>query len=368
MMEASSSPHIYILIQLLLQATYFAAIILFCLEDYSSSTLAAADAQQDQTELQNLNYLEKVHPYHTLFQDGFPSVVYDDNQSPSGIVCLIEKCWSTVWKEVFLKGALNLTNAADITERVHFYTMQDIKPPLKVPSNAELDRMDRFIIVRNPYARLLSGWLDKRVVWREEVKFWPPPYSPLLREANTPPSPVEFAEFVHALVSTPPESVNSHFRPISNHCWLSQGFTFDFVLKVELLDEWYEMFISRLNLFRTVLSGWEGAGSTSQECHYVPSHRNGCKSLFTSFSTTGSNVFNIVHHEGSTSRTTEKLEITKDSVSGRPIHHSELLLKMFYDEETVKLVNKYFEIDFKKFHYPLWDHSNTKTNQSYSLV
>lgn len=34
-------------------------------------------------------------------------------------------------------------------------------------------------------------------------------------------------------------TVNAHFKPLSQHCGLQNGMTYDFYLKTEELDDWY---------------------------------------------------------------------------------------------------------------------------------
>jgi len=270
-----------------------------------------------------------------------------------------------MWKEVFVKSVGNFESVQEIN-KVHTFGNSDLKTPLKIPTDKELDTMKRFMIVRNPYARLLSGWLAKRNQWRNNSEVWPKPYTPhnFIRRASS----EEFAEFVRALVSTPPEMVNGHFSPIVlSHCFVNEGFSYDFILKLELMDEWYEMFISSLNLYKTVASGWkQDSGNTttiSEDCLFVPHYRTGCENLFAS---------GFVHRWKGVSEIQQSCAFhkqeqgrKKDTLSGQHFTHSETRLSEFYNnKETVMLVSKYFALDFQKLHYPVWDWNEN----SYCLV
>ena len=83
--------------------------------------------------------------------------------------------------------------------------------PFEIPSRAEWATLSRgngtrrFMIVRGPHARLLSGYLDKVVHWPEPTK-WPTGFA----EADG------FGGFVRAAAADP--RLNSHFELQSRQC------------------------------------------------------------------------------------------------------------------------------------------------------
>ena len=64
--------------------------------------------------------------------------------------------------------------------------------------------MHMFAIVRNPYARVLSAWLDKKDFASFHL-------------------PQTFAGFVEYLVHTPNDRLNEHFAPLTSFCGISEG-------------------------------------------------------------------------------------------------------------------------------------------------
>eukprot|EP01024_Parvocaulis_polyphysoides_P066352 TRINITY_DN778_c1_g1_i4.p3 TRINITY_DN778_c1_g1~~TRINITY_DN778_c1_g1_i4.p3 ORF type:complete len:101 (-),score=7.63 TRINITY_DN778_c1_g1_i4:64-366(-) len=52
--------------------------------------------------------------------------------------------------------------------------------------------------------------------------------------------------------------VDPHFAWQTSFCGMQQGFGFDYVLKSELIAEWYPTIIKLLNLSNVVSSGWPG--------------------------------------------------------------------------------------------------------------
>jgi hypothetical protein len=113
----------------------------------------------------------------------------------------------------------------------------------------------RFMWVRNPYSRLLSGFLDKAVNapewWQIRFRIWEfgGPYGD---------SPDEFLRFVKTMLKMHSEGkhIDPHFSPQVEHCGLPQGMRYDFYLKVEEMEEWYADLIHILGMEKTVSSGW----------------------------------------------------------------------------------------------------------------
>ena len=114
----------------------------------------------------------------------------------------------------------------------------------------------RFIWLRNPYSRLLSGFLDKGVggsgnynVHKLNMDNYGAPFEP---------TPSEFLRFVKALLSMRADGahINKHFSPQAEQCGLQHGMQYDFHLKVEDIHVWYPDLIALFGLEDTVSSGW----------------------------------------------------------------------------------------------------------------
>ena len=145
----------------------------------------------------------------------------------------------------------------------------------QMPDDEDLmmTRLVRLIIVRNPYERMLSVYLDKLRDRKRELQLLPRS----LDENSS------FADFLNAVVSERPGRPHSvtgavigaeHYGPITtwwqlpcapaDACWL--GFHNDTrVLKLELMDAWYADVIGTL--------GWEASASDTGwqgDCFYRP--------------------------------------------------------------------------------------------------
>jgi hypothetical protein len=112
--------------------------------------------------------------------------------------------------------------------------------------------------LRNPYSRLLSGFLDKGV---QEFTF----VNMAGYEYPFEPTPDGFKLFLESLLDMRRKGlpINPHFKPQSELCGIPFGMQYDFYLKVEDIHLWYPDLISLLGLRDTVYSGW-GYASNSQ--------------------------------------------------------------------------------------------------------
>eukprot|EP00193_Tetraselmis_chui_P012482 CAMPEP_0177784172 /NCGR_PEP_ID=MMETSP0491_2-20121128/19534_1 /TAXON_ID=63592 /ORGANISM="Tetraselmis chuii, Strain PLY429" /LENGTH=280 /DNA_ID=CAMNT_0019304871 /DNA_START=293 /DNA_END=1135 /DNA_ORIENTATION=- len=127
----------------------------------------------------------------------------------------------------------------------------------------------RFMFVRNPYVRLLSGFLDKALAEYNKggvkVKIRSIPF---LKALGGPfeDSPSGFLAFTRACLAQHRRgrSVNAHWEAQSRaSCGVRQGMQYDFYLKVEDIDIWYIDFMS--------LTGLQNAAQAMQPCfHSLP--------------------------------------------------------------------------------------------------
>ena len=113
----------------------------------------------------------------------------------------------------------------------------------------------RFMWLRNPYSRLLSGFLDKGVGGNVNEN-----YNIRMDNYGAPfePTPGEFLRFIKALLSMRADGahIDEHFRPQAEQCGLQHGMQYDFHLKVEDIHVWYPDLIALFGLEDTVSSGW----------------------------------------------------------------------------------------------------------------
>lgn len=129
-----------------------------------------------------------------------------------------------------------------------FEAVHEIISANKSDQIEELCNAYSFMVIRNPWDRLASGYVDK-VLTAEVFK--------------TPPS---FNKFMHMLVAVKdPGSINQHFRPASQLCQTTgeNAMHFDEAIKIEgnLRNHLQEIFINKLGLPKTqvvkVLDTWD---------------------------------------------------------------------------------------------------------------
>ena len=113
----------------------------------------------------------------------------------------------------------------------------------------------RFMWVRNPYARLLSGFLDKAVSTRA------PHFIRMINNEYGGPynsTPAEFGRFVERIIAMRAQNIpiDAHFSPLTEHCGINKGMRYNFYLKVEEADVWYVDLVSFLGLDEAASSGW----------------------------------------------------------------------------------------------------------------
>ena len=117
----------------------------------------------------------------------------------------------------------------------------------------------RFMVVRNPYSRLLSGYLDKCILQGNLC-----PVDVSLARKN----PVSgFAQLVAHIRSG--ANLNSHFTLLTQHCGIQDGY--DYYLPTEQMDLWYSPFSNLTGLTQALRFGWNMTThwwSGKSECFY----------------------------------------------------------------------------------------------------
>ncbi len=118
-------------------------------------------------------------------------------------------------------------------------------------------------MVRNPYSRLLSAYMDKCILEQSIC-----PINPKVA-AND--SIRGFAALV-AMATQPKKQLNDHFRLlIHSHCAVRSGY--DYYLPIEQMQYWYGPFFDALGINTVVRRGWNLTTHWwrhSEECFYRP--------------------------------------------------------------------------------------------------
>ena len=183
-------------------------------------------------------------PGHACLRDGWP-IAYRGT-----VLCLLPKVASTSFKLALLKsaGVAGYPNAEGrFDHQPHGERLPDSVSGLDAAGWARLAASGpAYMIVRNPFTRLLSGFLDKVEGSDPAPRHWPSGFT----------GAGGFGAFVRAVVAEPAASLDKHFALQSAQCGLDAGMRYE-VLRLEEEDAWYAALACRLQLQHAVASGWE---------------------------------------------------------------------------------------------------------------
>lgn len=295
--------------------------------------------------------------YTNNILDGYPFLYRNPRTGRRAIICFCEKVGSTMWKAVILR-ALD-PNYFRLMKQNDFGPHQADKN-LRLPHFKEFysaindTSVPRFLLVRNPYTRALSGYLDKVASAPLNVSC---PYSAGFNRS------LGFEEFTTYLRTTynTRGRVNDHFMPITSKCYHRGGMSFDFNLKVEHMAHWYEPFVRYLSLQSEVSSGWNFSSAwhrSNESCFYSAPGKT-CDQMFSSSNSVGYSAASSSPGGGS------PVAASEDPVSaalrrGRSTHdqHAEAKLQQYYSPHSATEISKFAHLDFSRFRYPLWDGVN----------
>jgi hypothetical protein len=294
--------------------------------------------------LANLSHLEGLGLSHNHLQrkldDGL-RVIHSDSMDKSSpfvyrtsltgipsIICLTPKSGSTTLKLALAKG-LNIPRYPD-SDGV-FRIVGDIKLPYNI-STAEWTSIlhncsmsepfcpnaKRYMIVRHPASRLLSGYLDQ-VIAKKLSHRWPPGFK----------VSSGFSGFVQAVVKA--RQLDTHFRLQSKQCGIAQGMRYQY-LRLEEYDEWYREFVCSLSIEKAVRTGWEHVKSKpgiSSSCFHEM-RESGCEV----------NCSEALHKPRVVHRRLEAIPTDANSK-----------LADYYTKELADLVNSWAMADLQEFGY-----------------
>lgn len=185
------------------------------------------------------------------------------NEKYNFIYCPIGKIASSSLKRVVVQLS-DLENKAEILSLpkgyIHRYVEQTLTLNYKYSYQEAMellagDRYFKFVIVRNPWERLASGYLNKFVCRRNLQKtiFAPPPYIKTVIDRvyenkglkSDYQKSISFKEFVNYIYLTEDEKLDGHWRPQYLHLGKTK---FDFIGKLENLNADFEYLKKKLNL------------------------------------------------------------------------------------------------------------------------
>ena len=120
----------------------------------------------------------------------------------------------------------------------------------------------RMVFVRNPYTRLLKGFLARAA--RPPSKLW----AKVVRRHGGPyrASPQEFTRFIRNLLAMRGNGrrINKQFAPVTEQCGIGLGMEYDLHLRLEQMEDWYPDLVQLMGLEDFVRRGWSSAPSNEQ--------------------------------------------------------------------------------------------------------
>lgn len=317
-----------------------------------------------------------------------PTVV----KAPSGeevVVCLNRKVASSRWNQLFLKSSGwdpdNVT-LEELHTAVYRYDgghwaglrlWEGIDGPETYVDKVLREHRNRsFIFVRNPYVRLLSGFLhvvtkvirSKRcfVVCGDAFSVCPLPDNDSSEvQQQVLGSPRAFAAFVRDLHSFHAAGMmgraDIHIKPLSLQCGLQHGLRYSFILKLEEEHQWYPELVKFLGMEELVASGWAKFNAPEEEfhrdldCFYRPTWMTCSEMNQTIHAAVSEKECNEAGGRGTTgaARSANDLLQEDPGINERPEHRTAAAAKLarFYTPEIAEMVRKMFRRDFELFGY-----------------
>jgi hypothetical protein len=205
----------------------------------------------------------------------------------------------------------------------------------------------RIMLVRSPYTRLLSGFLDKitRHVGGSGIT-----EVPLMSR-----SPDGFAQFATQWLF--PEAVRSHefqnhFGLQADYCKLDAPIThYDYYLKIEEMADWYAPLLRVLELEEAARSGWNQTtsywrGRDDHPCFYTARDRR-CEEMLPRLSSASEDA----NEQAPTLNTasTSAARVDRGHSTGAADQ-----LAYYFNSTIAQLATRWFERDLKKFGYRAW--------------
>eukprot|EP00928_Gymnodinium_smaydae_P057862 TRINITY_DN4108_c0_g1_i2.p1 TRINITY_DN4108_c0_g1~~TRINITY_DN4108_c0_g1_i2.p1 ORF type:complete len:405 (-),score=33.20 TRINITY_DN4108_c0_g1_i2:90-1241(-) len=199
-----------------------------------------ANRAREQLSATARSYLLSI-PNRDMFLDGRPVLFVNRVSGERAIVCLNAKVGSTLWKELLLHG-MGLSGL----DQIHGMTISHQEELIQAFADPSVPR---YMFVRNPYSRLVSGFEDK-INTKHKLKVGVAGY-----KRGSP-----FSDFVDAMVHNDQE--NKHFKLLSEQCGVDQDVSYDSYLRLEQTRCWYSNFLATLGLHRLSSHGWTNAGTS----------------------------------------------------------------------------------------------------------
>jgi hypothetical protein len=296
--------------------------------------------------------------------DGFPFLFKSRNNThpKKAFICFYPKGGSTQLKFLF-RYAMSVNNRT-----LQSFLNESPHSQLYVGGGnnefrAQLRSMTvpRFLIVRNPYIRFLSAYIEK-IEHCKDHAFAPPGYKigePFEKFI------VETIKHQNGFNRKRWADFNNHFTLMSNLCGMNASMTYDYYLPLEQMDYWYEPLIRYLGIESYTKVGWntsseEYEGDPHSPCFY---HTKGktCEEMFVMGNNNSIVISSSTHHDNNvnTLYTYNAMNIAK-SHTKHITNSTSQLSKYYNDTHLLNELTEWMLPDLRQFNYPIWDGKNAK--------
>lgn len=300
--------------------------------------------------------------------DGYPIMFHSKKGRKQAIVCMYPKGGSTLWKYLLQYGMIGINKPLRqiLRETPHSqpYRANGVK---EFRGAMEDMNLPRFLVVRNPYVRFLSAYLDK-VKDKKDRNFLPPGFIP----------GQSFEIFVQKMLeyqkgynSSRWGNFNDHFSLMSKSCALPAGMTYDYVLPLEQMDHWYEAFIRTLGLVEETRTGWNITtpvykGDPNVPCFYRVQGKT-CEQMFanttvdtavTPPTSTQTIVANTAPSPSSSKNRSSANYLSADYRTNHATNSATQLSQYINSPTMLNALTQWMVPDLLQFRYPIWDGHN----------
>eukprot|EP00873_Tetraselmis_striata_P015174 jgi/Tetstr1/435438/TSEL_024344.t1 len=215
----------------------------------------------------------------------------------------------------------------------------------------------RFLWLRNPYSRLLSGFLDEGVARARQYDNGMMGYG-----APFEPFSSEFLRFVKALTAMRADGLplDKHLKPQAEQCGLPDGMQYDFYLKVEDIHVWYPDLVSLLGLEDVVSHGWDHASEPTvpegtPPCFYpLPGKTCDLTDLIIEHHSASVEALREygAHSPRASIPSREEKPAWMTAATSHHAHNADAQVMAYYNnEEVVKLATEFLREDLERFGY-----------------
>ena len=278
-----------------------------------------------------------------FLMDGVP-LPFPTTNGSWAVLCFVPKSGSSAWKGLVVEslerqGYRSINTSAPTGQPLPSFGNPIMPLPYDV-SHVNVRTAPWLMFVRHPISRLLSAYLDEKVrlSMSRDMVFGMGMYSPYQTRKD-------FESFVHAVTSAMGFRLNGQLRLQSELCALHEGADYHY-LRAETMGFWYRQIICMLSLQQahhaeSFRSEWR-APCIQAPCCFVRTQDCGCKLNCDGGKGSCNAIMPGLHPEASFG----SFQRSNQSRSSR--------LEDWYDDDLADRVNRWAEMDYKRFGYLPW--------------